>query len=256
MQDKLLLTRRPDGSWARPLGGVASTHLLKPQPATFPDLVELEAFGLHFAGALGADAARAEVLAVEGRPVLAVERYDRHVDPDGRVTRVHQEDFCQACGRLPEQKYQVDGGPGWADVAAVLRAVAADPREQLLALVRALVVTVLLGNADAHARNLSLLHPLDGPRLAPLYDLVPTVHLTRVPGAPPLDERMAMSVHGRWGIRDVTRVDVLAETRNWPVPRRLAAAVVDECVERAVAFCRARPEAVAARVGEEAERLR
>ena len=40
------------------------------------------------------------------------------------------------------------------------------------------VFNVLIGNADAHAKNLSLLCDQQGRRrLAPLYDLVPTVYL-------------------------------------------------------------------------------
>ncbi|WP_432546156.1 HipA domain-containing protein [Kineococcus sp. SYSU DK004] len=231
-QDKLLLTRLPDGRWARPVGGAPSTHLLKPQPDTFPDLVDAELFGLAVAAHLGAGAAAARVLDVGGRAVLAVTRYDREVSAGGRVRRLHQEDFCQACGRLPEAKYEVDGGPGWRDVAAVLRAVATDPRGELQALVRALLVTVLVGNADAHARNLSLLLEPGHRRLAPLYDVVPTVHLARTPGAAPLDERMAMAVAGRWRVDEVARDDVLAEVASWRVPRTVAEEVVDDVVAR------------------------
>src|SRR3546814_628849 len=40
------------------------------------------------------------------------------------------------------------------------------------------VFNALIGNADAHAKNLSLLCDQGGRRwLAPLYDLVPTIHL-------------------------------------------------------------------------------
>ncbi|WP_432484638.1 HipA domain-containing protein [Kineococcus esterisolvens] len=233
-QDKLLLARRPDGSWARPVGGAPSTHLLKPQPDTFPGLVQLEAFGLAFARHLGADTASAEVLEVAGRPVLSVARYDRHVGADGRVVRTHQEDFCQACGRLPDEKHQADGGPGWRDIAAVVRAVAADPRAELLALARALLTTVLVGNADAHARNFSLLHTEGGSRLAPLYDVVPTLHLARTPGAAPLERRTAMSVNGRWDADGVDRGDVLAEFSSWPLPTRAVERLLDEVLERAL----------------------
>ena len=42
------------------------------------------------------------------RSDLLVERYDRHVD-HGAVTRLHQEDFCQALGLPPAAKYEFNG---------------------------------------------------------------------------------------------------------------------------------------------------
>ncbi|WP_432564800.1 HipA domain-containing protein [Kineococcus sp. SYSU DK003] len=256
MQDKLLLTRRSDGRWARPVGGYPSTHILKPQPETFPDLVAAEWFGLALARAVGLDAARAEVIEVDDRPVLVVERYDRTVTAGGGVDRIQQEDFCQACGRLPEQKYEADGGPGWRELAGVLRAVAADPRAELERLARVLVLTVLSGNADAHARNLSILHPPTGSRLAPVYDVVPTVHLARTPGAVPLGSAMAMAVDGTWDVQQVQRDDVLAELASWPLPTRVAARVVADVVDRAYEFASAQPGACAQAVAQRASSWR
>lgn len=46
--------------------------------------------------------------------LTVVERYDRRRDEKGSVFRVHQEDFCQALGVLPENKYESEGGPSLA----------------------------------------------------------------------------------------------------------------------------------------------
>lgn len=53
---------------------------------------------------------------------------------------------------------------------------------------RAAVFHFLLGNADAHAKNISLLHERDGVRLAPLYDVVSTAVY------PDLSTELALSV--------------------------------------------------------------
>lgn len=46
---------------------------------------------------------------------------------------------------------------------------------ELMALADAMVFTVAIGNADAHGKNVALLHPRPGViALAPLYDTVPT----------------------------------------------------------------------------------
>ena len=48
------------------------------------------------------------------RSFLLVERYDRLIDAQGHRQRLHQEDFCQTLGVVPEMKYQNEGGPDLA----------------------------------------------------------------------------------------------------------------------------------------------
>jgi serine/threonine-protein kinase HipA len=105
---------------------------------------------------------------------LLVERYDR-LRTDSTVRRIHQEDLCQASGRPPAMKYEAEGGPGIAECAQLIAAHAAGPGVNLLKFLDALLFNLLIGNADAHSKNYSLL--LEGPgtpRLAPLYDLLST----------------------------------------------------------------------------------
>ncbi len=136
------------------------------------------------AASLGLDVAKVETIGVDGRPVLVVERYDRTVDPDGTVRRIHQEDLCQALGLPPKQKYEQDAGPSHLRIARELDSYAEPSAQQTL--LRAITLNVALGNCDAHAKNLSLLHTEAGAiRLAPLYDLLST---RLYPG---LDDRLA-----------------------------------------------------------------
>lgn len=93
-----------------------------------------------------------------------IDRFDRVVDADGRLRRIHQEDLCQATGTSPRSRrgratYEEHGGPGFLRLAELLSAYAADPLRELEQLVRVLTFTVLIGNGDAHAKNLALLHP-------------------------------------------------------------------------------------------------
>ncbi len=111
VQAKLLLTRMPDTTWGRPVDGTPSTHILKPEVAAYPNTVENEAFCMRVAKHLGLRVANVETTEVAGRKLIVVERYDRLVQPDGKVERIHQEDFCQATGTKPDDKYQEDGGP-------------------------------------------------------------------------------------------------------------------------------------------------
>jgi serine/threonine-protein kinase HipA len=154
-------------------GRPPSSHIIKKSDLDLPELVVNEAYCLALARESGLDAAVAKPIAPNGQEGLLVERYDRRRDGEAQVRRIHQEDFCQALGFLPEQKYEGESGPGVAGCAALLRAHVAAPGPDLLAFLDALLFNLLIRNSDAHSKNYSLL--LDGsgaPRLAPLYDLL------------------------------------------------------------------------------------
>ncbi len=67
------------------------------------------------------------------RQLIVVARYDRIVASTGAVERVHQEDFCQATGTPPANKYEEDGGPSLRKIAGVLGEADPDSLESLLA---------------------------------------------------------------------------------------------------------------------------
>lgn len=173
-QDKIAVVREQDGRLRLPVGEELSTHIVKPDSARLPGLRDLEALGLALARAIGLDAVAAEPIELAGRKALLVARYDRVVQPSN-VTRLHQEDFCQALGYPPELKYESSGGPTLAACAALIRTELRLGPVALRGFLDWVACNGLLGNADAHAKNLALLCGLDGRRrLAPFYDLVPT----------------------------------------------------------------------------------
>lgn len=176
-QDKLAVVVETDGRLRLPHRGEPSTHILKPDSHRFRGLRDAEALGLALARDLGLDAASSRLVVVLDRPALLIERYDRVRTADGTMQRLHQEDFCQALGYPDGLKYEAGGGPGLAACSALVRKLALGPAA-VQGLLDWVVFNVLIGNADAHAKNLSLLCNRDGQRrLAPLYDLVPTVYL-------------------------------------------------------------------------------
>ena len=201
VQDKLILVRLPSGDFAQPLGGVPSNCLLKPEHERFEGLAVNEAFCMRVAAAAGNEAATTELLELDGIRCLYSERFDRTVDADGAIVRLHQEDMCQALGLLPTQKYEAEGGPSVASVIALLRRQSS-PRIALdvNAFVRAVLTGFLLGNSDAHGKNFSLLYdPAAGVRLAPLYDVVSTAVYDD------LTPRLAMAIGGE---DDPSQVDL------------------------------------------------
>ncbi len=226
VQEKLVLTRMPDGSWGRPVDGTPSTHILKPEIAAFPDSVENEAFCMRIAKHLGLDVANVETTAIGGRRLIVVERYDRIVGADGSVERVHQEDFCQAAGVAPETKYEEDGGPSLLRMAGILASVAAP--DSLDRMLKAVTVNALVGNGDAHAKNISLLHTAAGPlALAPLYDLLCTLHYG--------DDRLAMYIDNVRRTDRVTVERIVNEAVHWGMGRSGATTIVQDLLDRAPA---------------------
>ncbi|MCB1028254.1 MAG: HipA domain-containing protein [Microthrixaceae bacterium] len=233
LQNKMLLVSTGRG-WARPVGGHPSTHILKVDDDRFPGLVAAEAAALRLARRLGLGDLQPRLETIEGVDCLIVARYDRSVAVDGTIERLHQEDACQALGVMPDAhrgrgKYEANGGPTYAQVASLLRSFSADPTTELDRLVRTVTFTVIIGNADAHGKNLSLLSPEPGlPTLAPLYDTVPTVLW------PKLRSRAAMSVAGA---TDFDRVDldaVAREAEGWGVQPQLAREVAAETASRSL----------------------
>ncbi len=71
----------------------------------------------------------------------------------------------------------------------------------MLKLLDAAIVQVLIGNADAHGKNDSLLHRDDGIVLAPLYDLLCTV------AYPDLSPTFAMKIARRGTLADLKTGD-------------------------------------------------
>lgn len=172
-RDKLPVLAR-DSELGITRGHPPSTHILKTPIADVDGMVANEAFCMALAAEMGLTAARAVPIRVAEHEALLATRYDRVRNGDD-VHRIHQEDLCQALSCMPAQKYEAEGGPGIKPCATLLRSRSTVPAVDLLAFLDALLFNLLIGNADAHSKNYSLLLEGNGsPRLAPLYDLLST----------------------------------------------------------------------------------
>ncbi len=217
VQEKLLLTRLPDGRWGSPVDGTPSTHILKPEIRGYPNTVENEAFCMRLAGQLGLPVSEIATTRIGERRLLVVTRYDRVIDQSGHVQRIHQEDLCQATAMPPKRKYQEDGGPPLRSLATILGATDPGSLETLLG---AVVLHVLVGNGDAHAKNYSLLHEPSGAlTLAPLYDVMSTLYYG--------DDRLAMYIDDVRRTDRVTIPRIVNEASAWGMSRRRAEEIIE-----------------------------
>lgn len=195
-QNKLAVVETATGL-AVPLDGRPSSHVLKLPNPDFKGLVENEALVLSLAARLGLPVVEHRVVNIGTARCLLLHRYDRSFSGP-ELRRLHQQDLCQALGLAPEIKYESEGGPSLAQVFALVRAEVADPLSASQALLRWAIFNVLVHNADAHAKNVSLLRAEDGRQsLAPFYDLICT-------GAYDLDHRMAMAIGGQLDPGNIT----------------------------------------------------
>jgi serine/threonine-protein kinase HipA len=230
LEDKMLLVRTAKG-WGRPVHGYPSTHILKVDNRVHRGIVLAEHECLQLARRAGLPAPGSEIVTVGDADCIVVERYDREI-VRGAVTRVHQEDACQALGIDPaandgRAKYEQYGGPTLGLIAGLLNAYAADPPFELTRLLERVTFTLVIGDADAHGKNISLIHP--DPlhvRLAPLYDTVPTALW------PTLRPSTAMRINGRDRLPDISADDLVLEARRWGMSERHARATVTDVCDR------------------------
>ncbi len=210
VQDKVVLALL-DGTWHQVHDGFPSTHLVKPVPDEHPTLIFDEEYGTRLARRLGLVTTDARLEDFAGTTGLVIERYDR--GPDGE--RIHQEDFNQVLGARGDQKYQaISGKVSLRRVATALRTRGDASLPHLLDHV---TFAVGIGNLDQHTKNISLLHPPDGPpALAPAYDVVPLRQHDN-------DGQMALAIAGEYRHEALTVDHIVAEAEAWglrdPRPR-------------------------------------
>jgi len=217
--------------------GVASSHILKPdnaRPQHYPYCPANEHFCMSLARAVGLPAPETALLHLP-EPVYIVTRYDRLADGE-RVRRLHQIDLCQMLNKWPGYKYEAEGGATFRQAFESATA-ARQPAVAKGRLLRWLVFNYLVGNSDAHAKNISFLVRSEGLALAPFYDLL----CVKVYG----DDTMAMTIgeENRFGWVTQAAWDAVAEAIDVRKPflRRIRVELAKALPEAAKALL-ARPE--------------
>lgn len=223
VQDKLVFRRRAT-SYDLPLAGAPGDVILKRPSQRYPGLVENEYACQLLVAALGLGAA--ETQAHTGALyLLESRRFDRVRASGGSLQRLHQEDFCQVLGRPPRAKYQRNGGPGFADLAAAVRRYSIQAATDLSRLLRMAIANLCIGNMDAHAKNFAILYADEGIRLAPFYDVVATLVY------PGLTPAYSMYIGGASASRDLNPAAIERFARETQVTPATVRAAIEEVTE-------------------------
>lgn len=169
-----------ENRWQRPLGATPTTHIFKLPLGRIGNLgvdlgnsVENEWLCAQILQAFGLPVAKCDMANFGEKRVLIVERFDRRLSNDvSWITRLPQEDFCQALGISPWKKYESNGGPGIEAILKVLEN--SDAREQdRNAFYQTQILFWMLAAIDGHAKNFSLFLNASGSyRLTPFYDVL------------------------------------------------------------------------------------
>lgn len=230
VQLKFSAVMESSGGLTIPAHGVGGSWIVKLPSPRFPDASENEFAMLELARAVGITVPRTKLVpvsAIDGLPAaaglkgkaLAVERFDR--GPRGQ--RIHIEDFAQVFAVYPESKYKK---ASYSSIARVLWAEAGE--RSVSEFLRRVVFSVLIGNADMHLKNWSLIYR-DGrtPELSPAYDFVSTL-----PYLP--EDELALSFGGTKDIHQITpdQLRRYAAKAGMAIPMRRD--VVPEMVEEVV----------------------
>jgi serine/threonine-protein kinase HipA len=214
--------------WGVPQGRTPTTHILKPAVNEFDEFALNEHFSLTLATRVGLAAADTECRVIGGIPTLIAKRYDRIRIKDS-YQRIHQEDCCQALGIPPGSKYENQGGPGFADIMALLEG-SDDPAIDRERFMRIACLSYLIAATDAHAKNFSLLYSRGterySMRLSPLYDIASAWPYPDQIQAKKM--KLAMRIGGHYRLREIQprHFEELAKSCRYS-PEALLAALAD-----------------------------
>ena len=238
----------PTEGWYLPKGVAGTTHIVKTPEPIFPDQTVNEALCLEVARRCGFDVAEWMLIPLpDGEPLIAVKRFDRCMDSGGsnsrgivRPKRLHQEDFCQATGLMPDFKYEPTGAGYLARVCSAILKASSNPFGDRMLFLQSVFFDYLMGNCDNHLKNYSLLWDVDwkSRHLAPRYDIVCTTLY------PSIYLEMGISLCPSRRITDVTVRDIDAASRAAGVPVPMGRGLYQEVYEGVPAALDAAEEAL------------
>jgi serine/threonine-protein kinase HipA len=165
--------------------GLWGEYILKPPTNNYPQLPEVEDLTMHLAAIAGINVVPHSLIRMQsGSLAYITRRVDRI-----KNAKIHMEDMCQLTERLTEDKYH----GSYEQIAKTILKYSSNPVLDLVNFAEQLLFSFLIGNADMHLKNFSMMHqPGIGLVLSPAYDLVSTALVN-----PADDEDLALTLNGK-----------------------------------------------------------
>ncbi len=214
-----------------PADGVGGSWIVKLPSREFAGVPENEYAMMTLARLIGMDVPAIRLVDVhdignlppglgnlKGQQAYAIERFDRLSDG----TAIHTEDFAQVFGVYPDNKYER------ASMRSIARVLAAETGEaDIVEFTRRLTFNMLIGNADMHLKNWSLIYPdRRHAALAPAYDFVSTIPYI-------VDDKAALNVSRSKAFADFSEDELSHLAAKAMLPEKL---VLDTARETVASF--------------------
>ena len=162
-----------------------SNYIIKPQSEIYMSLPENEDLCMHLAKELGIKVATHGLVRLNsGKLAYITKRFDR----DGTY-KIASEDLCQLTESLTEHKYR----GSYEKTGKTIQEFSTQPGLDAILYYQLVLFSFLIGNADMHLKNFSMIEKKDGTFcLSPAYDLVST-HLVIKDET----EQMSLNINGK-----------------------------------------------------------
>jgi len=190
-------------------GEYASTHILKFDKKNL-HLVENEYLSLWIAKQVGLDVNEAEILEMEEEKILAVKRFDREFIND-KIDKKHIIDGVQLLNMPPEYKYQkvygensVVEGVTIAKLSNAIEKYTKNPLKEKEKFINWILFNWIIGNSDAHGKNISFYVGKEGISITPFYDILNTTLYKEF-----YDTKLALSIGDNFDLENITYEDLL-----------------------------------------------
>jgi len=229
VQLKFSAVKEATGGLTIPADGVGGSWIVKLPSTKFQDVPENEFAMMELARRVGISVPETALIPINeisglpaginaiGKNAYVVKRFDRAANGE----RVHIEDFAQVFGVYPERKYD---RASYRNIAEVIWTEMGEVG--IVEFLRRLVFNILIGNADMHLKNWSLIYP-DRRRaaLAPAYDFVSTI--AYLP-----DDRLALTFVDSKQFSSITNDQFERFAAKARLPTKLTLDTVHETVAR------------------------
>ena len=169
------------------VGYLGGDYILKPSTPEYPFMPEIEDLTMHLASIAKLNVAAHCLLPMQdGNLAYITKRFDRH----GKK-KIAAEDLCQLSNKLTEEKYK----SSYEKVGKVIYRYTTTPGEEVLKFFELILFCFIVGNADMHLKNFSLItEDISNITLSPCYDLLSTRLLISAQHDP---DELALPLNGK-----------------------------------------------------------
>lgn len=176
-----------------------SNFIIKPASGVYQSLPENEDLCMHLASELNIKTAKHSLIRMSSDNLAYItQRFDRVKD-----RKLASEDLCQLTESLTEHKYR----GSYEKTGRTIRQYSSQSGLDALTFFELLLFSYIIGNADMHLKNFSMLENIDGSfTLSPAYDLLSTFLV--IDNEP---EQLSLTINGKKNKIKKTDFDILAK---------------------------------------------